>query len=147
MIEIHNSLTRRKQPLETIEPKHVRMYVCGMTVYDFCHVGHARSLVVFDVVRRYLRYRGYRVTHVRNITDIDDRIITRAAENGETIGALTGRFIVALNEDCAALGVETPEHEPRATEYVAEIIAMVGTLVGKGYAYLAADGDVLYSVS
>src|SRR5450631_3235167 len=125
MQHIYNSLSGRKEPLVPLEPGHVRMYVCGITVYDYCHVGHARSLVVFDVVRRYLRYRGYRVTHVRNITDIDDRIITRAAENGETIGALTSRFITALNEDCVALGVETPEHEPRATEYVAEIIAMV----------------------
>ncbi|HXQ31288.1 MAG TPA: cysteine--tRNA ligase [Steroidobacteraceae bacterium] len=147
MIEIHNSYTGRKEPLRELEPGHVRMYVCGMTVYDYCHVGHARSLIVFDVVRRYLKYRGYRVTHVRNITDIDDKIIARAAENGETVSALTERFIAALREDCAALGVETPEHEPRATEYVAEIIAMVRTLIDKGYAYVAPDGDVLYSVS
>jgi cysteinyl-tRNA synthetase len=147
MIEIHNSLTGRKEPLRELEPGHVRMYVCGMTVYDYCHVGHARSLIVFDVVRRYLRYRGYRVTHVRNITDIDDKIIARAAENGEPMQALTARFIAALHEDCAALGVEPPEHEPRATEYVAEIIAMIATLIGKGYAYVAADGDVLYAVA
>src|SRR5579872_5243447 len=129
MIELHNSLTGRKERLEPIEPGHVRMYVCGMTVYDYCHVGHARSLIVFDVLRRYLRYRGYRVTHVRNITDIDDKIIERARERGETTEALTARYIAALEEDCAALGVETPEHEPRATEYVAEIIAMIGTLI------------------
>jgi cysteinyl-tRNA synthetase len=147
MIEVHNSLTGRKEPLAPLEPGHVRMYVCGMTVYDYCHVGHARSLIVFDVLRRYLRHRGYRVTHVRNITDIDDKIIARAAENGESTAALTARFIDALREDCAALGVETPEHEPRATEYVAEIIAMIATLIAKGYAYVAADGDVLYSVS
>ncbi len=146
-IAIHNSLTGRKEPLTTLEPGHVRMYVCGMTVYDFCHVGHARSLIVFDVVRRYLRHRGYRVTHVRNITDIDDKIIARAAENGESIGALTERFIAAMHEDCAALGVERPEHEPRATEYVAEIVAMIGKLIANGYAYAVAGGDVLYSVA
>jgi cysteinyl-tRNA synthetase len=147
MIEIHNSLTGRKEPLRELEPGHVRMYVCGMTVYDYCHVGHARSLVVFDVVRRYLRHRGYRVTHVRNITDIDDKIIARAAENGEPVPALTARFIEALHQDCAALGVETPEYEPRATEYVPGIVAMIETLVAKGYAYRAEDGDVLYSVA
>jgi cysteinyl-tRNA synthetase len=146
-IEIHNSLTGRKEPLKTLEPGHVRMYVCGMTVYDYCHVGHARSLVVFDVVRRYLRHRGYRVTHVRNITDIDDNIIARAARNGEPIGTLTQRFIDALHEDCEALGVESPEHEPRATEYVAEIIVMIGKLIANGYAYALPGGDVLYSVS
>jgi cysteinyl-tRNA synthetase len=147
MIEIHNSLTGRKEPLRELEPGHVRLYVCGMTVYDYCHVGHARSLVVFDVVRRYLRYRGYRVTHVRNITDIDDKIIARAAANGEPMTQLTARFIAALHEDCAALGCEPPEHEPRATGYVGEIIAMIATLIDKGYAYLAADGDVLYAVA
>jgi len=146
MIEIHNSLTGRKEPLRELEPGHVRMYVCGMTVYDYCHVGHARSLVVFDVVRRYLRFRGYRVTHVRNITDIDDKIIARAAENNEPMAALTARFIKALHEDCAALGVETPEHEPRATDYIEPIVRMTAKLIEKGYAYVA-DGDVLYSVS
>ena len=147
MIQIHNSLTGAKEPLQPIEPGHVRLYVCGMTVYDFCHVGHARSLVVFDVVRRYLRYRGYRVTHVRNITDIDDKIIERANANGEPIGALTERFIRAMHEDCAALGVESPEHEPRATDYIPQIIAMTERLIERGYAYVASDGDVLYSVS
>jgi cysteinyl-tRNA synthetase len=146
MIEIHNSLTGRKEPLRELEPGHVRMYVCGMTVYDYCHVGHARSLVVFDVVRRYLRHRGYRDTHVRNITDIDDNINTRAAKNGEPVGALTERFTRAMHEDCAALGVERPEHEPRATEYVPQIITMIEALVAKGYAYVAPDGDVLYAV-
>ncbi len=147
MIQIHNSLTGRKEPLVPLEAGHVRMYVCGMTVYDYCHVGHARSLVVFDLLRRYLRHRGLRVTHVRNITDIDDKIIARAAENGEPMAALTERFIRALHEDCAALNVEPPEHEPRATEYVDEIVAMVERLIAKGYAYVADDGDVLYSVS
>ena len=145
MIEIHNSLTGRKEPLRELEPGHVRMYVCGMTVYDYCHVGHARSLIVFDVVRRYLRHRGFRVTHVRNITDIDDKIIARAAENREPMAQLTARYIDALHADCAALGVEAPEHEPRATEYVGPIVAMIETLLAKGYAYVA-DGDVLYAV-
>jgi cysteinyl-tRNA synthetase len=146
-IQIHNSLTGRKEPLVTIEPGHVRMYVCGMTVYDYCHVGHARSLVVFDTVRRYLRHAGYRVTHVRNITDIDDKIIQRARENGESMQALTTRFIDAMHEDCRALGVESPEHEPKATEYVDAIVAMVERLIANGYAYVAADGDVLYAVA
>ena len=146
MIEIHNSLTGRKEPLRELEPGHVRMYVCGITVYDFLHVGHARSIVAFDVVRRYLRHRGYRVTHVRNIPDIDDKIIARAAENGEPVEALTERFIAAMNEDCAALGIERPEHEPRATRYMPEIVAMIRTLVDKGYGYVADDGDVLYAV-
>jgi len=144
---IHNSLTGRKEPLVTLEPGHVRMYVCGMTVYDYCHVGHARSLVVFDVVRRYLRQSGYRVTHVRNITDIDDKIIQRAAQNGEPVAALTDRFIAAMHEDCDELGVERPEHEPRATEYVGEIVAMIDTLIQNGHAYVATDGDVLYAVA
>ena len=115
MIEIHNSLTGRKQPLETIEPKHVRMYVCGMTVYDYCHVGHARSLVVFDVVRRYLRNRGYRLTHGMRKHHRHRRQDHRARGRGTARRSArwTGRFIAALNEDCAALGVETPEHEPR----------------------------------
>jgi cysteinyl-tRNA synthetase len=123
------------------------MYVCGITVYDYCHVGHARFLVVFDVVRRYLRYRGYRVNYVRNITDIDDKIIHRAAENHEPIEALTARFIAAMDEDCAALGVEKPDHEPRATQYIAGIVAMIRRLMEQGYAYVSTDGDVLYDVS
>jgi cysteinyl-tRNA synthetase len=147
MIEIHNSLTGRKEALEPLEPGHVRMYVCGITVYDYCHVGHARSNVAFDVVRRYLRYRGYRVTHVRNITDIDDKIIARAADNGEPYQALTERFIRAMHEDFAALGIEVPEHEPRATDYIPEIIAMTEALIDKGYAYVAGNDDVMYSVS
>ena len=147
MIRIHNSLTGSKEPLAELEPGHVRMYVCGITVYDYCHIGHARMLVAFDVVRRYLLYRGYRVTFVRNITDIDDKIIDRAAQNGEPVGTLTARFIAAMNEDCAALGILPPDHEPRATAYVPEIIAMVQRLVERGYAYVAADGDVLYAVA
>ena len=146
MLRIYNSLTGQKAPFEPLEPGHVRMYVCGMTVYDYCHVGHARSQVVFDIVRRWLEASGYRVTYVRNITDIDDKIIQRAAERGEDVGQLTQRFIDAMHEDFAALGMLPPHHEPRATEYMPEIVAMIGALVDKGYAYVA-DGDVLYSVS
>jgi cysteinyl-tRNA synthetase len=147
MIRIHNSLTGEKQELQPIKPGHIGMYVCGMTVYDFLHIGHARMMIVFDIVNRYLRHRGYDVTYVRNITDIDDKIIKRAAENGEPIGALTERFIKAINEDCAQLGIARPDHEPRATQYVSNMIAMIGTLIDKGYAYVAADGDVMYAVS
>ena len=123
------------------------MYVCGITVYDFCHVGHARFLVVFDMVRRYLRHRGYQVTYVRNITDIDDKIIRRAAELGEPIGALTERFIEAMREDCATIGVEPPDYEPRATEHIPGILAMIGTLLERGLAYAVPGGDVLYAVA
>ena len=122
------------------------MYVCGITVYDYCHLGHARMLVAFDMVRRWLRASGYRVTFVRNITDIDDKIIRRAQENGEAIDALTARFIKAMDEDCAALGVETPDHEPRATAYVAEMLDIIGRLEKKGLAYHAQSGDVNYAV-
>jgi cysteinyl-tRNA synthetase len=122
------------------------MYVCGITVYDYCHLGHARFLVVFDMVQRWLRASGYRVTYVRNITDIEDKIIKRAAENGESIEALTERFIRAMDEDCAALGVEKPDHEPRATAYVAEMGEIIGRLEKKGLAYHAASGDVNYAV-
>ncbi len=146
MLRIHNSMTGRKEPFREIEPGKVRMYCCGLTVYDYPHVGHARMLIVFDVVRRYLRWRGYDVTFVRNITDIDDNIIERAAENGEPVESLTARFIEAMNEDCDALGIERPDFEPRATEYMPQIIAMIEALIEKGYAYVA-DGDVLYSVS
>ncbi|MGH8309607.1 MAG: cysteine--tRNA ligase, partial [Steroidobacteraceae bacterium] len=147
MIRLHNSLTGRKEGLEPIEPGHVRMYVCGDTVYDFCHIGHARSKIAFDVARRYFAYRGLRVTFVRNITDIDDKIINRAAENGEPIEALTARFIAAMHEDYDQLGILRPDHEPRATQYVPQIIAMVQTLIDKGYAYEAGNGDVMYSVA
>jgi len=147
MIRIHNSFGGEKEELQPITPGTLRMYVCGLTVYDFVHLGHARMLLVFDVVSRYLRHRGYRLTYVRNITDIDDKIIRRAAENGETIGALTERFIVAMNEDCERLGMARPDHEPRATHYLPQIIAMIGQLLEKGYAYVAADGDVMYAVA
>jgi cysteinyl-tRNA synthetase len=147
MIRIHNSMTGEKQPLQPIIPGQVRMYVCGMTVYDYIHIGHARMLTAFDMVSRYLRYRGLEVTYVRNITDIDDKIIKRAAENGEPIDAVTGRFIQAMNEDAAALGLTRPDFEPRATQYVPNIITMIGQLIDRGYAYVAADGDVLYAVA
>jgi cysteinyl-tRNA synthetase len=122
------------------------MYVCGMTVYDYCHLGHARVLVVFDVVRRWLRASGYRVTYVRNITDIDDKIIRRARENGETVGALTERFIRYMDEDAAALGVEKPDHEPRATQYVPQMLSLIGELERKELAYQSGSGDMNYAV-
>jgi cysteinyl-tRNA synthetase len=147
MIRIHNSLTGEKQPLEPITPGAVRMYVCGMTVYDFIHVGHARMMIAFDIVNRYLRHRGYRVTYVQNITDIDDKIIRRAAENGESIGALTERVIAAMHADCAALGIARPDHEPRATQYLPAIIAMIEKLIERRYAYATANGDVMYAVA
>src|SRR5262245_33750056 len=122
------------------------MYVCGMTVYDYCHLGHARVLVVFDVVRRWLRASGYRVTYVRNVTDIDDKIIRRARENGETVGALTERFIRYMDEDAAALGVEKPDHEPRATRFVPQMLDLIGRLEAKKLAYQSGSGDVNYAV-
>src|SRR6266404_7458907 len=147
MIRIHNSMSGEKEPLQPITPGQVRMYVCGMTVYDYIHIGHARMLTAFDMVNRYLRYRGFEVTYVRNITDIDDKIIKRAAENGEPIDAVTGRVIRSMHEDAAALGLMPPDFEPRATQYVPDIITMIGQLIDRGYAYVAADGDVLYAVA
>ncbi|MFO0449350.1 MAG: cysteine--tRNA ligase [Pseudomonadota bacterium] len=147
MLSIHNSLTGRKEPFRALEPGHVRMYVCGVTVYDYIHVGHARCYVAFDVVRRYLQHLGYAVTLARNITDIDDKIIDRAAKNGESCDALTERFIRAMHEDFAALGIAPVDHEPRATEYVPQIVAMIERLIANGYAYVADDGDVLYAVA
>ncbi|BBE51826.1 Cysteine--tRNA ligase [Ferriphaselus amnicola] len=146
MLKIHNTLTRDKQEFTPIEPGKVRMYVCGMTVYDFCHLGHARVMVVFDMVNRWLKASGYDVTYVRNITDIDDKIIKRAAEKGETIRQLTQRFIDEMHQDADALGVQRPDHEPRATEYVAQMLAMIEQLEQNGLAYQAADGDVNYAV-
>jgi cysteinyl-tRNA synthetase len=146
MLRIHNTLTREKEVFSSIEPGHVRMYVCGMTVYDYCHLGHARVLVVFDMVARWLRASGYRVTYVRNITDIDDKIIRRAQENNESIHALTGRYIGYMNEDAAALGVLPPDHEPRATEYVDAMQSLISRLEKRGLAYVAASRDVCYAV-
>jgi len=146
MLKIYNTLARDKQDFVPIEPGKVRMYVCGMTVYDFCHLGHARVMVIFDVVQRWLRASGFEVTYVRNITDIDDKIIKRAQENGESTADLTGRFIRAMDEDAAALGVQRPDAEPKATEYVDGMLDMIGMLEKRGYAYQAKDGDVNYAV-
>jgi cysteinyl-tRNA synthetase len=146
MLTIYNSLTNQKEPFTPIEPGKVRLYVCGMTVYDYCHVGHARVMVVFDVVVRYLRSLGYEVTYVRNITDIDDKIIQRANENGEDIHQLTERFIQAMYEDTDALNVIRPDIEPRATQSLPEIIAMIQSLLDKNYAYLTNHGDVCYAI-
>ncbi|WP_373183637.1 cysteine--tRNA ligase [Halomonas campaniensis] len=145
-MQIYNTLTRRKEAFTPIEPGRVRMYVCGMTVYDYCHLGHARVMVAFDVITRYLRYRGFDVTYVRNVTDIDDKILRRADENGETISSLTERMIEAMHEDEARLGVLPPDSEPRATRHIGDIIAMIETLITKGYAYAADNGDVYYRV-
>jgi len=146
MLRIYNTLAREKQVFVPIRPGEVRMYVCGMTVYDYCHLGHARVMVVFDMVRRWLRASGYRVTYVRNITDIDDKIIRRAVDNHESIGQLTARFIAYMDEDAAALGVEKPDFEPRATLYVPQMLDMIGRLEANGLAYQAPDGDINFSV-
>jgi len=146
MLTIYNTLRRQKEAFKSIVPGRVGMYVCGMTVYDYCHIGHARVMVVFDAVQRWLRASGYDVTYVRNITDIDDKIIRRAVENGETIAQLTGRFIAAMDEDAAALGVQKPDHEPRATAYVPQMLGLIGKLESNGLAYRATDGDVNFSV-
>ncbi|WP_323120707.1 cysteine--tRNA ligase [Burkholderia alba] len=145
-LRIYNTLARDKQVFVPRQPGEVRMYVCGITVYDYCHVGHARMMVVFDLVQRWLRALGYRVTYVRNITDIDDKIIRRAVENGETIKALTSRFIAAMHEDTDALGIERPDLEPRATEFIPQMLGMIEKLEANGYAYQAKDGDVNFSV-
>jgi len=147
MLKIYNSYTNKKEEFKPIEPGKVRMYVCGMTVYDLCHLGHARVLVVFDMVTRYLKSQGYDVTYVRNITDIDDKIIKRANENGEDFNQLTERFIKAMHEDAAALGVLPPDEEPRATSSMDDIINMITVLIEKGFAYAADNGDVYYDVS
>ncbi|MBU9435777.1 cysteine--tRNA ligase [Burkholderia multivorans] len=145
-LRIYNTLARDKQVFVPRQPGEVRMYVCGITVYDYCHVGHARMLVVFDLVQRWLRAIGYRVTYVRNITDIDDKIIRRAVENGETIKSLTDRFIKAMHEDEDALGIQRPDIEPRATQFIPQMLGMIERLEANGYAYQATDGDVNYSV-
>jgi len=146
MLKIHNSLTGQKQIFTPIRPGEVRMYVCGITVYDYIHLGHARMLTVFDQVQRYLRFAGYAVTYVRNITDIDDKIIARAAEVGEPWNVLAQRFIDAMNEDCERLGLAKPDHEPRATHYIEAIIRLTQSLMERGLAYRARNGDVLFAV-
>ena len=145
-LKIYNTLARDKVAFVPIEPGKVKMYVCGMTVYDYCHLGHARVMVVFDMVQRWLRAQGYQVNYVRNITDIDDKIIRRAVENGERISQLTDRYIAAMNEDADALGVQRPDHEPRATAYVPQMLSLIGKLETHGLAYQASDGDVNFSV-
>ena len=145
-LRIYNTLSRAVEPFSPIEQGHVRMYVCGMTVYDFCHLGHARAMVAFDVVQRWLKASGFRVTYVRNVTDIDDKIIRRALENGETIRALTDRMVTALHEDADALGIERPTLEPRATEFVPQMLQMISRLEQRGLAYQSANGDVNYAV-
>jgi cysteinyl-tRNA synthetase len=146
MIRIHNSLTGEKQELQPVEPGHVRMYSCGVTVYDYFHVGNARMLVVFDMVSRYLRYRGYRVTYVRNITDVDDKIINRAREAGVDWREHAKKFTAAMHEDLDALGCLRPEKEPKASEYIDEMLSMIGALIERGFAYQASNGDVMYDV-
>ena len=145
-LRIYNTLTRAMEDFSPLEPGHVRMYVCGMTVYDYCHLGHARSMIAFDVVQRWLRQSGFRVTYVRNITDIDDKIIRRAVENGESIRSLTNRMVQALHTDADALGIDRPTHEPRATEFVPQMLDMIGKLEKNGLAYRVDSGDVNYPV-
>ena len=146
MLRIYNTLAREKQDFVPLRPGTAGMYVCGITVYDYCHLGHGRMMVVFDMVRRWLLASGLDVTYVRNITDIDDKIIRRAVENGETIGELTGRFVRYMDEDLERLGVGKPDHEPRATRYVPQMLELIGRLEGKGLAYQAPGGDVNYAV-
>ena len=147
MVTIYNTLTQRKEPLQPLEPGKVRLYVCGMTVYDFCHLGHARMLLAFDVVVRYLRFSGYDVTYVRNITDVDDKILARAVENDESFTAVTDRYITAMHEDEAALSIVRPDKEPRATAYIDQIVSMIEKLLVSDHAYRAENGDVYFSVS
>jgi cysteinyl-tRNA synthetase len=146
MLRLYNTLTRSKEDFIPLDPPRVRLYVCGMTVYDYCHIGHARVMVVFDVVQRWLRTSGFQLTYVRNITDIDDKIIKRSVENGESMSALTERFIGYMDEDAAALGVQKPDFEPRATGYIDDMQAMIAKLEQHGLAYQAKDGDVNFSV-
>ncbi len=146
MLKIYNTLSRQKEEFKPIHAGEVGMYVCGITVYDLCHIGHGRTFVAFDVVSRYLRYSGYRLNYVRNITDIDDKIIKRANENGESIETLTNRMIGEMHNDFAALGILPPDQEPRATRHIAEIIELVERLIERGHAYVADNGDVMFDV-
>jgi cysteinyl-tRNA synthetase len=145
-LRIHNSLTRQLETFQPIEAGHVRMYVCGMTIYDLCHMGHARMMMAFDVVYRWLQASGYRVTYVRNITDIDDKIIRRAVERGMPIRALTDEMIAAMRQDIGAIGIAAPTHEPRATDYVPQMLSLIGTLESRGLAYRSINGDVNFAV-
>ncbi len=147
MLQIYNTLTRQKETFKPLVPGKVGMYVCGITIYDFCHVGHARTYVAFDVMNRYLRFSGYDVTYVRNITDVDDKIIRRANENGESCDALTARYTEAMHADFKALNLLPADIEPRVTTHMHEIVELIQTLLAKKHAYIAADGDVLFDVS
>lgn len=146
MLHIYNSLTRKKEVFKPLHPGKVAMYVCGITVYDRCHLGHARSMVCFDVIGRFLRYQGYQLNFVRNITDIDDKIIARANERSVSIQALTEQYIQSMNEDTQALNIIPPDHEPRATQYMAQIIQLIQRLLEIGIAYISDNGDVCYEV-
>ncbi|MCE9536617.1 MAG: class I tRNA ligase family protein, partial [Nitrospirae bacterium] len=145
MLSIYNTLTGKKEPFHSLQPKIVRMYVCGVTVYDYCHIGHARSALVFDVIRRYLEFSGYEVEFVKNFTDVDDKIIKRAHERGVSCDVITAEFIEAYYQDMGKLGIRRATNEPKATEHMAEIIELVGTLIQKGLAY-PVDGDVYFQV-
>ena len=147
MLSLYNSLTKQKEIFKSIKPQEVRLYVCGMTVYDFCHLGHGRVMVVFDVINRWFKMSGYKVQYVRNITDIDDKIIAKAIEENITINQLTERFILEMNKDADALGVLQPDSEPKATNHIGDIINMIQTLIVKGFAYVGENNDVYYSVS
>ncbi len=147
VLQVYNTLTRKKEPFVPLEPGKVKMYVCGVTTYDYCHIGHARMFVAFDVISRYLRHRGFKVTYVRNITDIDDKILKRAKENDELFSDLTARFIKASHEDEAALFVQRPDIEPRATAHIDQIIALIERLIRDDFAYKVSSGDVYYAVS
>jgi cysteinyl-tRNA synthetase len=147
MLKVYNTLTKSKEEFKSIQPGKIGLYACGMTVYDYCHIGHARALIAFDIIVRFLRYSGYDVKYIRNITDVDDKIIGRANENKEDFTKLTERFIQAMHEDCDSLDLLVPNEEPRATKYMDKIIAMVKALVDKGYAYVGQNGDVYYNIS
>ncbi|MEE4245411.1 MAG: class I tRNA ligase family protein, partial [Kangiellaceae bacterium] len=147
MLQVYNNLTRQKETFKPIIEGQVGLYVCGVTTYDYCHIGHGRTYTAFDVMARYLEYSGYDVTYVRNITDIDDKIINRANDNAESFGEVTKRFIDIMHEDFKALGLREPDLEPRATESIDGIIDIIQTLIDKGFAYTGADGDVYYSVA
>jgi cysteinyl-tRNA synthetase len=146
MIQLYNSLTQQVEEFTPLQAGQVGLYVCGMTVYDYCHIGHARSLIVFDTIVRYLRYRGFKVNYVRNITDIDDKIIKRANENNETTEQLTERFIAAMHEDEKTLGIDSPDHEPRATEFLPQIISLIEKIIAQGFGYVTDSGDVCFDI-